>query len=167
MAANTETSRAGSSRAVGPELTITRTYDAPVSLVFQIWSEREHMQQWLGPRGFTCTSLSLDFRPGGAWRGCIQSEQYGALWMGGVYREIVPDRRLVFTFAWDEGPDEPGLQTLVTVTFSERDGKTIQTFHQAPFVDEASRDSHIGGWNECFDKQQQYTERLALRGARA
>jgi uncharacterized protein YndB with AHSA1/START domain len=165
MAENTETTRAESSRARGPELTITRTYDAPASLVFQIWSEREHMQQWLGPQRFRCTSLTLDFRPGGAWRGCIESEQYGALWMGGVYREIVPDRRLVFTFAWDEGPDEPGLQTLVTVTFSERDGKTTQTFHQTPFVDEAARDSHIGGWNECFDKQQQYTERLALRGA--
>ena len=166
MAENTETVRGEAGRAGGFELTITRTFDAPASLVFEIWGEREHMRQWLGPTGFTCTSLELDFRPGGAWRGCIESEQYGTSWMGGVYREIVPDERLVFTFAWEDGRDQPGVQTLVTVTFAERDGKTTQIFHQAPFVHEEARDSHVSGWNECFDRQQQYAEALA-RGARA
>ena len=84
--------------------------------------------------------------------------------MGVVYREIVPNERLVFTFAWEDGRDQPGVQTLVTVTFAERDGKTTQTFHQRPFVHEASRDSHIGGWNECFDRQQRYAEGLAQKG---
>ena len=162
MAANTDPSRSG-----GHALSITRTFDAPVSLVFQIWREREHMQQWLGPSGFRCTSLSLDFRPGGSWRGCIESEQYGASWMGGVYREIVPNERLVFTFAWEDGRDQPGLETLVTVTFVEREGKTTQTFHQAPFLHEEARDSHIGGWNECFDRQARYAEGLARNGGRA
>lgn len=145
----------------GHELSITRTFDAPAMLVFQIWAEREHMQQWLGPRGFTCTSLELDFRPGGAWRGCIESEQYGASWMGGVYREIVPGQRLVFTFAWEESPGRPGVETLVTVTFVEHEGKTTQTFHQVPFASVESRDSHIDGWGECFGRQQRYVERLA------
>ena len=143
------------------ELLITRTFDAPVALVFRIWAEREHMIRWLGPKGFTCTSLELDFRPGGRWRACIVSEEYGESWMGGHYREIEQEKRIVYTFACEDGPDQPGVETLVTVTFTEQDGKTVQAFHQAPFTRVEARDSHIGGWNECFDREQAYVESLA------
>jgi uncharacterized protein YndB with AHSA1/START domain len=143
------------------ELLITRTFDAPVTLVFAIWAEREHMIRWLGPKGFTCTSLEMDFRPGGAWRACIVSAEYGKHWMGGQYREIEQDRRIVYTFAWEDGPDQPGVETLVTVTFREQDGQTIQSFHQTPFIHVEARDSHIDGWSECFDREEAYVESLA------
>lgn len=143
------------------ELLIERVFDAPVALVFRIWEKPEHMIRWLGPTGFTCTSLDLDFRPGGAWRACIASAAYGESWMGGVFRVIERDRRIVYTFAWDEGPDQPGVETLITVTFAERDGRTVQRFHQTPFLSIESRDSHISGWTECFDREQAYVEALA------
>jgi uncharacterized protein YndB with AHSA1/START domain len=143
------------------ELLIIRTFDAPVSLVFRIWAERDHMKRWLGPKNFTCTSLDLDFRPGGAWRACIESDAYGPSWMGGRFREIEKDRRIVYTFAWEDGRDQPGIETLVTVTFAEQDGKTVQSFHQAPFLHVEGRDSHVAGWNECFDREQAYAESLA------
>lgn len=143
------------------ELIITRTFAAPQALVFEVWSKREHMMQWLGPTGFTCTSLEMDFRPGGTWRACIVSDAHGESWMGGEYREIEPNRRIVYSFAWEDGRDQPGVPTLVTVTFEEKDGKTVQTFHQAPFLHKDGRDSHIGGWNQSFDKTQAYVERLA------
>lgn len=146
------------------ELLIVRTFNAPVSLVFRVWEQREHMIRWWGPKDFTCTALDVDFRPGGAWRACIVSDAYGESWMRGVFREIERDRRIVFTFAWEGGDDQPGVETLVTVTFEERDGKTIQTFHQAPFLDVETRDSHISGWNECFDREQVYAETLAPAG---
>jgi uncharacterized protein YndB with AHSA1/START domain len=142
------------------ELRITRTFDAPVSLVFHIWETAEHMIEWLGPANWTCTDVALDFRPGGAWRACIESAVSGKSWMGGRYREIEKDRRIVYTFAWEDRRDQPGVETLVTVTFEERDGKTVQTFHQAPFAHVEGRDSHIVGWNECFDREQAYVERL-------
>jgi uncharacterized protein YndB with AHSA1/START domain len=148
------------------ELLLTRTFDAPVALVFAIWAEREHMIRWLGPKGFTCRSLEMDFRPGGKWRGCIVSDEYGESRMGGQYREIEQDRRIVYTFAWEDGPDQPGIETLVTVTFREVDGKTIQSFHQAPFIHVEARDSHISGWSECFEREQAYAERLAKEGRR-
>ena len=72
-------------RTADDELLITRAFDAPVSLVFRLWEEREHMIRWWGPKDFTCTELELDFRPGGAWRACIVSERYGESWMGGQY----------------------------------------------------------------------------------
>ena len=148
------------------ELLITRTFDAPVSLVFRLWEVREHMMRWLGPAAFTCAHLDMDFRPGGAWRACIQSEAYGGSWMGGVYREIERDRRIVYTFAWEDGRDQPGVATLITVTFAERDGKTIQSFHQAPFLHVEARDSHVDGWNQSLDKLQTLAESLAGRETR-
>ena len=144
------------------ELLITRTFDAPLALVFRIWERPEHMMRWLGPRDAICTSLEMDFRPGGKWRACIEHEAFGQSWMGGQYREIERDRRIVYTFAWEDGRDQPGLETLVTVTFAEQDGKTVQSFHQAPFLHVEGRDSHIDGWNQCFDREQVYAERLAL-----
>jgi hypothetical protein len=50
----------------------------------------------------------------------------------------------------------------VTVSFAEKDGNTIQTFHQTPFSSVASRDSHVGGWNSLFNKQQLYVENIAV-----
>lgn len=146
------------------ELLITRSFDAPVALVFRMWSEREHMQRWLGPTAFTCSSLELDFRPGGAWRACIVAAAFGERWMGGRFREIEANRRIVFSFAWDNDRGQPGVETLVTVTFEEQDGKTIQRFHQAPFLNVEDRDSHIDGWNESFDKQRAYAKTLAGGG---
>jgi uncharacterized protein YndB with AHSA1/START domain len=148
------------------ELLIIRTFDAPVSLVFRMWAQREHMVRWLGPIGFTCTALELDFRPGGKWRACIRSDARGDSWMGGQFREIETDKRIVYSFAWENGRDQPGVDTLITVTFAEEGGKTVQSFHQAPFLHVEARDSHIDGWSQSFDKEQAYVENLA-RGERS
>ena len=78
-----------------------------------------------------------------------------------MVREVERNRRLVFTFRWDEGPGAE-LDTVVTVTFAEKDGKTLQSFHQAPFSTVAIRDSHVGGWNSLFNRQQLYVENIAF-----
>ena len=75
--------------------------------------------------------------------------------LGGVFREIVPPERVVLTFAWEE-EGERGLETLVTVTFAERDGKTEMTFRQTPFQSVEERDGHRGGWSSSFDRLQEY-----------
>jgi uncharacterized protein YndB with AHSA1/START domain len=147
------------------ELLIIRTFDAPPSVVFALWSSAEHLKRWMGPKNFTCPEAIVDFRVGGAYRAMIKSAEHGENWFGGIYREIVPDRRLVFTFTWDnEGPSS-GIETLVTITFEERDGKTVQSFHQAPFRDVERRDSHVGGWSQTFDKQATYAEKIAKENA--
>jgi uncharacterized protein YndB with AHSA1/START domain len=148
-------------RLADDELLIERTFDAPAELLFRIWAEREHMIRWLGPKDFTCTHLEMNFRPGGAWRACIVSEAYGENWMGGVYRVIEPGRRIAMSFAWDDGRDRPGTETLITVTFEARGRRTVQRFHQAPFARVEARDSHVDGWTQCFDREQAYAEALA------
>lgn len=147
------------------ELLITRSFDAPAALVFRIWESREHAIRWWGPKSFTCKQIEIDFRPGGAWRACIVSETQGEKWMGGEYREIVRDRKIVFTFAWDEGSG-PAMDTVITVTFEDKAGKTVQTFHQAPLPDVETRDSHIVGWTSFVESEAAYAETLARETAR-
>jgi uncharacterized protein YndB with AHSA1/START domain len=135
-----------------PELTIVRTFDAPASLVFSMWADPEHFAVWMGPEGFTCPVVEVDFRVGGAYRALIVSGDAGENWFGGKYREIEPNSRLAFTFTWENDGPSAGVQTLITLTFQERDGQTVQTFHQSPFLDDARRDSHREGWTSAFDK---------------
>ena len=153
-----------SARLDDDELLITRTFDAPASLLFALWSNPEHMKQWMGPANFSCPEAEIDFRVGGAYRAMIKSAEHGENWFGGIYREIEQHRRLVFSFAWDSGPSA-GVETLVTITFEERDGKTVQTFHQRPFLNVARRDSHVGGWNQTFDKQLGYIAKITKEHA--
>ncbi|MGH6905277.1 MAG: SRPBCC family protein [Geminicoccaceae bacterium] len=137
--------------AAAPDLVITRVFEAPPDLVFQAWTEGEHLVHWSAPHGFTITHGEGDVRPGGVWRCCMRSPDGAEHWLGGVYREVDEPERLVFTHVWeDEG--RPGHQTLVTVTFAEQEGKTKLTFQQAGFESVASRDAHEAGWTGCLDR---------------
>ena len=143
------------------ELLIIRTFAAPASLLFAMWSDPEHLKRWMGPQGFDCPRAEIDFRVGGTYRVLIRSAANGDNWFHGVYRDIEPGSRLVFTFTWDNDGPSAGIETVVTITFAERDGKTVQTFHQAPFLSQERRDNHIGGWNQSFDRQATYAQKLA------
>ena len=143
------------------ELFIERTFDAPVALVFRLWESRDHMLRWWGPEGFTATELDWELTPGRPWRGAMASKQYGVSKFGGVIREAERNRRIAFTFRWGEDSGDD-LETLVTVTFADTEGKTVQSFHQTPFSSVESRDSHVGGWNSMFDKGQVYFENMAI-----
>jgi uncharacterized protein YndB with AHSA1/START domain len=143
------------------ELLIERTFDAPAALVFALWTDPAHFRRWMGPASFDCPEAEIDLRVGGRYRAMIRSPEHGDNWFAGVYREIVPARRLVFTFAWDNDGPSAGVETLVTLTFEERDGTTVQTFHQKPFHSVERRDSHVGGWSGAFDKLGAYALRIA------
>jgi uncharacterized protein YndB with AHSA1/START domain len=134
------------------ELVITRLLDAPPALVFRMWTDPAHLVRWLGPRGFHGHSAQLDLRPGGAWRAAIRSPEGRDHVMQGVYREILADERLVFTFAWLGEDGAPGHQTLVTIGLAAEGPRTRMTFHQAVFETVESRDAHLGGWSSCLDR---------------
>jgi len=141
-------------------LVMTRVFDAPRELVFKAWTDPRHLVRWSCPHGFTLTHCEGDLRPGGRWRSCMRKPDGHDLWLGGVYREIVPPERLVFTHAWDDPQGNPGHETIVTVTLVERDGKTEMTFRQAEFESAGERDGHRGGWTECFEKLAGYVKTL-------
>lgn len=143
------------------ELLITRTFDAPAKLVFSMWSDPEHFRHWMGPETFDCPVAELDFRVGGAYRAMIRSDAHGENWFGGVYKEIEPYTRLVFTFVWNSGGPSDGVETLVTILFREIGGKTEQIFHQSGILNAERRDSQMGGWSSAFNKEKIYVEQKA------
>lgn len=138
------------------ELVITRIFDAPRDEVFRAWTELDRVARWWGPQGFVTTYCDMDIRPGGTFRVCMRSPEGAEHWKRGVYREVVAPERLVFTFAWEDAEGKPGHQTLVTVTFVERGGRTELTLRQAIFETVAARDDHRRGWTSSLRRFAEY-----------
>lgn len=103
------------------EVAMTRTFDAPRTLVFDAWTSPEHVPHWLlGPEGWTMPVCEIDLRVGGAWRFVWRKANGTEMAMSGTYREVIPPERLVSTEKW--GPEWP--ETINTLTLSEKDGRT-------------------------------------------
>ncbi len=151
----------GATKLRDDELLIERAFDAPVARVFRLGESSDHMIRWWGPETFTCIELDWEPKPGRPWRATMVAKEWGVSKMGGVVREVEKNKRIVFTFQWDEDSGRD-MDTVVTVTFAEKNGKTVQTFHQTPFSNVKLRDDHIGGWNSLINKQQLYAENLAI-----
>jgi uncharacterized protein YndB with AHSA1/START domain len=137
-------------------LTITRVFKAPVLRVFQAWTERDRIREWMGPHGFTTTLFESDARPGGAWRARMRGPDGQELGQHGLVRALSPPRLFAFTQQWE---DEGSLETLVTIGFSERGGRTTMRFQQGDFDTSEARNSHEEGWSESFDRLEAYLKR--------
>src|SRR5580704_5217678 len=121
------TSNAGSSAAkVGErEIVATKIFDAPRELVFQMWTEPKHLEQWWGPKGFTTSVYEMDVRPGGVWRLTMRGPDGVDYKNRIVFLEVVKPERLVFKHEPDEESEPVGHET--TVTFAEEGAKTRLT----------------------------------------
>ena len=149
------TKRAGASSAA-PALVIKRTFDAPRDLVWKVWSDPDEARNWWGPNGFTLPFVEMDQRPGGKWRARMVSPDGKDFWQHGVYREIVPPEKTVYTFIWDS---EPQHEMLVTVLFAARGNKTEMTFRQEGFRSADEKAGHEDGWNQTFDRMATYLKK--------
>jgi len=107
------------------EITLTRLFDAPRHLVFEAMTKPEHVRRWWGnlDERYGLTVCDIDLRPGGAWRWVGRGPK-GEFAFRGVYREIAPPDRLVFTEIFEPFPDG---ESLVTTVFTEENGKTRLT----------------------------------------
>lgn len=115
----------------GRQLTITRAFQAPKSLVYDAFTKPEQLVKWWGPKGFTTTVKQMDVRPGGIWHYCMTSPEWGEAWGIATYQEVTPPDRLVYSDAFSdaEGTTNPDLPVSNTVaTFTEDSGRTIVTF---------------------------------------
>jgi uncharacterized protein YndB with AHSA1/START domain len=142
-------------------LVITRIFDAPRELVWQAWADPKMAVQWAGPRDHPAISVEGDFRVGGKYRTVLKSVETGELLPhGGIYRDIVENKLLSFTFQWDA---DRGLgEMLVTLTFEDAGkGRTKFTLRQEPFSSVAERDGHNGGWNSAFDRLVEFLAKAA------
>jgi len=157
-------------RAQKNELVITRIFDAPPERVWKALTDPREMKQWWGPKGFTAPFISVDLRVGGVFRYCMRSPEGKDYWGTGVYREIVPGKRIVYTdsFADEKGNVVPAtyygmsadlpLEMLVTLTFEKEKGQTKVTLQHAGMPAGPDLEGATQGWNEMFDKLVKHLE---------
>ena len=139
-------------------LIIDRLFDAPRALVFRMWTAPEHAARWWGPQSHDAISCTMDVRPGGAWHRRMRAPDGSIYRKFGVYREVVPPERLVFTYKTEDAAGIPDQETLVTVSLTEEHGKTRLTLHQSLFETVELCVSHTGGWTSCLERFAQYLE---------
>lgn len=132
-------------------LIIDRVFDAPVALVYKAWTDPEYLMGWWGPGGWNAVSCTAEVRVGGPWRHRFESPDGKGYTHGGVYKEVVPEKRLVFTHNWFYDDGRVSIDTVVTVTFRAKGAKTELTFRQELFDTRENRDNHNGGWSGSLD----------------
>lgn len=147
------------------ELVITRIFDAPREMVFRAWTDPAQLARWWGPKGFTTPVCKIDLRVGGEFLYCMRSPEGQDFWGKGIFSEVVPPERLVYTdsFADAEGNSVPAshygmegdwpLETQVSVTFEvEGSGKTKLTLKHSGMPAGPGSEMTGAGWNESLDK---------------
>jgi uncharacterized protein YndB with AHSA1/START domain len=139
--------------AVKPSLTIKRRFNAPPEKVFSAWTDPEKVKRWMGPGAVVVLSAESDLRTGGRYRWIMKSPDGEQHDVSGTYREVVPNEKLVFTWAWKSTPER---ESLVTVTLKKDGDGTVMTLQHEQFFDEEARDRHNQGWTGAMDKLEAY-----------
>ena len=134
-----------------PSLTLKRRLKATPAQVFQAWTDPEKIVRWFGPTETAAGSVraQVDVRAGGRYRMNFETNDGERHQVGGVYREVVPDSRLVFTWAWHSTPER---ESLVIVTIVPDGDGSLLTLHHEQFFDQKARDGHERGWTGTLDK---------------
>ena len=145
------------------EVVVTRTFDAPAPLVFEAWSRPELFKKWWVPRsmGMTLRSCELDVRTGGKYRLVFGDDPANPMAFFGRYLEVVPNKRIVWT---NEESGDAGAVT--TVTFEERDGKTLLVLSELYPTKEALDAAGTGAqevMNETFGQLDELLAELSAR----
>lgn len=126
------------------EIVITRIFNAPPRLVFEAWTRPEHVRHWYGTEDMSLVVCEIDLRPGGRYRYVLRTASGQEFGFSGVYHEVMPPTRLVYTDGFE---GMPGHEALVTVTFEEHDGKTKLT-SRSVYQTVEDRDAHLGSGME-------------------
>ena len=132
-----------------PSLTLRRRLKAPPEAVFAAWTDPKKIARWFGPGTYEPVRVEADLRVGGKYNFVMRAPDGEEHDIRGLYREVVPNEKLVFSWAWKSTPER---ESLVTVTFKPDGDGTIMTLLHEHFFDEAARDRHQFGWTGSLDK---------------
>ena len=151
MGDRVSTGRTKVERGSDREIVVTRTFDAPVRLVYDAWTKPELFKRWWAPKssGVPLLSCEMDVRIGGSYRLAFGHDASNARVFFGKYTEVVPLARLVWTN--DEGQDA----SITTVTFEDVDGSTLLVMREVYPSKDALDQSYVGmedGTPEQFEQ---------------
>jgi uncharacterized protein YndB with AHSA1/START domain len=140
---------------VEPSVTLKRRLNAPAEKVYAAWTQPAQLVHWFGPSQTVAGSVhaEMDVRVGGGFRVSFKTEDGEHHEVGGVYREVVPNEKLVFSWAWHTTPER---ESLVTVLIRSEGEAAMLTLTHEQFFDEAARDGHKRGWTGTLDKLEGY-----------
>ncbi len=141
-------------------LIITRRFDAPREQVFDAWLTREEWQAWIGPEGIWCDVSLLEAHVGGRYRLDMHMPDGTVLPVSGSFKAI--DRPKLLSFSWGRDGD-PSRQSLVTLSFKDRDGATELTLRQVGLASASERDQFGQGWSSALNKLQRHLDQERLR----
>jgi uncharacterized protein YndB with AHSA1/START domain len=153
------------------EIVLTRIFDAPRELVFEMWIDPKHLVHWWGPEGFTTTIQEMDVSPGGAWTMIMHGPDGANYPNHSVFTEVLKPERLVY---WHGGGKQggPSAEFQQTVTFEEQNGKTRLTMRLA-FPSVAERDrvvkqfNAIEGGNQTLNRLGERLTQIAALGSKS
>ncbi|MFD2057306.1 SRPBCC family protein [Mesorhizobium calcicola] len=143
------------------ELVVTRTFNGPARIVYEAWTRPELFMQWWAPKstGVPLLSCEMDVRVGGGYRVAFGRDDSSAMAFFGKYIEVIPNSRLVWTN--EESEDA----AVTTVTFEEKDGKTLLVLHEL-YPSKEALDEAIAGMEDGMPEQfEQLDELLVTLGA--
>ncbi len=144
-----------------PFIDLTREFEAPRDLVFQAYTDRDLLVQWMGPRKYEMVIDTWEPRPGGSWR-FVHKDAENEWGFHGVFHGDQTADRMTQTFEFEGAPGHVSLETL---TLEEHDGRTTVRTHSV-FQSVADRDAMVqsgmeDGTNEGFDRLDELLARLA------
>ena len=143
------------SKPQSPSLTLKRRLKAPAEKIFAAWTDPKMIVHWFGPAETMSASVQadMDVRVGGRYRLRFKTNDGESHEVGGVYKEVEPGQRLVFSWAWHSMPER---ESLVTVTLKPDGDGTLLTLLHERFFDEKARDNHNRGWTGTLEKLDRY-----------
>ena len=140
---------------IQPSLALSRHYPVAPEKVWRAWTYPQAIAKWWGPGGQDPVALAeLDLRVGGRFRIVFGGRQGRDHECAGVYKEVVPNRKLVFSWCWPNSTPERVSQ--VTILLRPAGGGTDFEFLHEQLHDAAARDGHQRGWSESFVKLEQF-----------
>ena len=140
------------------EIVVTREFDAPIELVFDVFTRPEHVRKTIAPFGETVTECSIDLRVGGNYHFVFVTDDGIECSFRGTYLEVEPPTRTVETWLFDGWPDAEAVETM---DLQEANGVTKLTYRLA-FRDQAGRDhmTRFDGLEANFDNVEVYLSSL-------
>ena len=140
---------AQTNEAAKPSLTLKRRLNAPAEKVYAAWTDPQKLVNWFGPDSGPVTKAQVDLRVGGRFDIGFHTEDGEYHEVGGIYREVVENEKLVFTWAWHTMKER---ESLVTITIKRDGDGAILTLHHEKFFDQEARDGHERGWTGTLNK---------------
>jgi uncharacterized protein YndB with AHSA1/START domain len=138
---------------------IKRHIKAPRDRVYAAWTDPEQLKQWFGPENVQTRDLIADTRVGGEFRWDLINQEGEEMTISGEFRDLKPNKKIVFTWKWEDDEVWKNHVSIVTIELSDADGGTELRLMHEQLPTETLRDGHNEGWNSALSKLENFVRK--------